>query len=175
MTSRSLANKSKLSVQLWQFSVESHEYPETRLKLSFGANRMVACAEKKTKKHFGMLVRNKKYQNVYWVDIIQLLPMCEDNMICYNNNKDLFLFDLLFYSTVVCVVPCGGLKSLPVHYHIADYILFPLGSLSPSRLFWKSNTDSPIFVILYVLCFQRQSFLMFILLYFSWCCTVWRP
>ena len=54
--------------------------------------------------------------------------------------KTIFFFLLLFYSTVTGVVPCGGVKSLPVHHHSADYILFPLGSLSPSWLFWKSNT-----------------------------------
>ena len=36
-------------------------------------------------------------------------------------------FFILFYSTVACVVPCGGRKkSLPVHHHSAGYILFPL-------------------------------------------------
>ena len=37
-----------------------------------------------------------------------------------------------------------------------------------------NQTVSPIFVILFVLCFQRQSFFTFILLYCSWCCAVWR-
>ena len=50
-------------------------------------------------------------------------------------------FWLLFYSTVADVVPCEGRKqSLPVHHHSAGYILFPLGSLSSSWSFWKSNT-----------------------------------
>ena len=31
-------------------------------------------------------------------------------------------------------------KNLAVHHHSAGYILFPLGLLSPSWLFWKSNT-----------------------------------
>ena len=35
-----------------------------------------------------------------------------------------------------------AVKSLPVHYHSASYVLFPVGSLSPSWLFWKSNTAS---------------------------------
>ena len=35
---------------------------------------------------------------------------------------------------------CVAVKSLPVHHHSAGYILFPLGSLSSSWLFWKSNT-----------------------------------
>ena len=43
-------------------------------------------------------------------------------------------FLLLFYSTVAGVVPCGGRKKSPVHHHSAGYILFPLGSLSPSWL-----------------------------------------
>ena len=38
-----------------------------------------------------------------------------------------------------------------------------------------NQTEPPIFVILCVLCFQRQSFLTFILLYYSWCCAVCRP
>ena len=39
-----------------------------------------------------------------------------------------------------------------------------------------NQTESPIFVIfLCVLCFQRQSIWVFILLYCSWCCAVWRP
>ena len=37
------------------------------------------------------------------------------------------------------------------------------------------QTESPIFVILCVLCFQMQSFFTFILPYCSWCCAVWRP
>ena len=81
-----------------------------------------------------------------------------------------------------------AIKNLPVHHHSAGYILVPSWSLRPSWLFWKSNTakacaimgrmlprklqcciimkrlnqtESPIFVILCVLCFQRQSFLTF--------------
>ena len=38
-----------------------------------------------------------------------------------------------------------------------------------------SQTGSSIFVILCVLCFQRQTFFTFILLYCSWCCAVLRP
>ena len=37
------------------------------------------------------------------------------------------------------------------------------------------QTEYPIFMILCVLYFQRQSFLIFILQYCSWCCAVWRP
>ena len=48
-------------------------------------------------------------------------------------------FLVLFYSTLAGVVPCGGrvapVKSLHVHHHSAGCILFPLGSLSLSRLF----------------------------------------
>ena len=46
-----------------------------------------------------------------------------------------FFFLLLFYSTVDGIAPCGGRKKSPVHHHSACYILFPLGSLSPSWLF----------------------------------------
>ena len=74
-----------------------------------------------------------------------------------------------------------AVKSLPVHNHSAGYILFSLGSLSPSwclenRILIKpalvgargrmqpqkrlNQTESPIFVILCVLCFQRQSFIL---------------
>ena len=36
--------------------------------------------------------------------------------------------------------PVAAVKSLPVHHHSSGYVLFPLGSLSPSWLFCKSNT-----------------------------------
>ena len=40
----------------------------------------------------------------------------------------------------------------------------------------QSNRVSDFFfVILCVLCFQKQSFLTFTLLYCSWCCAVWQP
>ena len=38
-----------------------------------------------------------------------------------------------------------------------------------------SQTESPIFVILCVLCFQRQSFFEFYFTLCSWCCAVLRP
>ena len=78
------------------------------------------------------------------------------------------------------------------------FIILPLGLLGPLWLFSEieyrlgrhyrpyaasqttvlhmkrlNQTESPIFVIL--CCFQRQSFLTFILLYYSWCCAVWQP
>ena len=101
----------------------------------------------------------------------------------------LILFD--FYFTLLLLVLCrvAAVKSLPVHHHSAGYILFPLGSLSPSGYFenriplkpvleWGegegaayaasqttvllmkrlNQTESLIFVILCILCFQRQSF-----------------
>ena len=73
-----------------------------------------------------------------------------------------------------------AVKSFPVHHRSAGYILFPLESLSPSFYFENriplkpalgsicsvanrlNQTESPIFVILCVLCFQRQSYLTFI-------------
>ena len=96
-------------------------------------------------------------------------------------------------------MPCAlCVKCLLVHYH-AGCILFPLGALSPSWLFWNSTTalsqrsrayaasqtkvlhtkrlnqtESPIFMIVCVLCLQKQSFLSFSLLYCSWCCAVWH-
>ena len=45
--SRLLANKSKLSIQMWQFSAEVSEYPQTYLKLSFGTIKMAVYANKK--------------------------------------------------------------------------------------------------------------------------------
>ena len=79
-----------------------------------------------------------------------------------------------------------GVKSLPVHHHSASYILFPLGSLSPSWLFWKSKPLKPVLEgvrslenysvaheetqsnrisdfcdSVCVLCFQKQSFCTF--------------
>ena len=100
-----------------------------------------------------------------------------------NDNNNSFLQSL-------CRV--AAVKSLLVHHHSAGYILFPLGSLSLSWLLkieyrlsrcWGvgrlggayaasqttvlhikrlNQTEFPIFLILYVLCFQRQSFFNFI-------------
>ena len=48
-------NKSKLSVQLRQFSVEGSEYPQTNLRLSFGTTKMAAYVNK----NFVCFVRKK--------------------------------------------------------------------------------------------------------------------
>ena len=46
-----------------------------------------------------------------------------------------------FYFTLLLVLcRVEAVKSLPVQHHSAGYNLFPLGTLSPSWLFWKSNT-----------------------------------
>ena len=80
--------------------------------------------------------------------------------------------------------PMEAIKSLPVHHHSACYVLFPLGSLSPSWLFWNriplkptlggvcsfancsvtyEETQSNRISWFCVRCFQKQSFLTFIL------------
>ena len=65
----------------------------------------------------------------------------------------------------------AAVKSLPVHHHCAGYILFPFGIIEPILVTFSqttllplkrlNQTESPIFVILCVLCFQRQSFFTF--------------
>ena len=40
----------------------------------------------------------------------------------------------------------AAVKCLPVHHHSEGYVLFPLGSLSQSLLFWKYNTVKPALV-----------------------------
>ena len=50
------------------------------------------------------------------------------------------LFDFYFIQLYLVLCRVAAVKSLPVHHHSAGYILFPLGSLSPTWLFWKSNT-----------------------------------
>ena len=61
---------------------------------------------------------------------------------------------------------------IPLKPALGAYATSQITVLHMKRL---DQTESPIFVILYVLCFQRQSFLTFILLYCSCCCVVWRP
>ena len=64
----------------------------------------------------------------------------KENMTYANSLREGLPFWLLLYCTVAGVVMVAVVKSLPIHHHSAGYILFPLGSLSPSWLFWESNT-----------------------------------
>ena len=55
------------------------------------------------------------------------------------------------------------------------FLLYAASQTSALHMKRLNQTESPIFVILCVLCFQRQSFFTFILLYCSWCCGLLRP
>ena len=86
--SKSLANRHKLSVHLWQFSWEGREYLQTSLKLFFGATKMVVCANKLL---YACLLQN--HGNVYWVDIIYLIIW---HLIVYEiKNFWYYLFELV--------------------------------------------------------------------------------
>ena len=55
-------------------------------------------------------------------------------VLCFQRQSFRFLFYVTVF-TVLVLCRVAAVKSLPVHHHSADDILFPLGSLSPFGYF----------------------------------------
>ena len=102
------------------------------------------------------------------------------DFVCFQRQS--FFTFILLYCSWCCA--CGGRKKSSVHHHSAGYIFFFWGHWAypgyfenriPLRVTYAASqttalhmkrlnqAESPIFVILCVLCFQWQSFLIFIL------------